>query len=893
MKISKNMADYNDKTDGITHHLNQMYQNWFLDYASYVILERAVPHIGDGFKPVQRRILHSMKRMDDGRYNKVANIVGHTMQFHPHGDASIKDALVQLGQKDLLIDCQGNWGNILTGDDAAAGRYIEARLSKFALDVVFNPKTTEWKLSYDGRNNEPIALPVKFPLLLVQGAEGIAVGLSCKILPHNLNEICDAAISYLHGEPFQLYPDFPTGGSIDVSKYNDGQRGGSVRVRARIEKRDSKTLAITEIPFGKTTGSPSKPSQFIDSILKAAEKGKIKVRKVEDMTASGVEILIHLMPGAASDKTIDALYACTDCEISISPNCCVIDNRKPCFLSVSEVLRKNVDNTLSLLRQERLIRKGELLDALHFASLERIFIQERIYKDKKFENAEDMEAAINHVDSRLAPFKKDFVREVTRDDILRLMEIKMARILKFNDDKAEEHIARIREEVARIDAELDNMVEVTCDWFRFIKEKYGPSHPRLTEIKNFDTIVANKVVEANEKLYINRAEGFIGTGLKKDEFVCNCSDIDDVILFYRDGTYKVVHIAEKLFVGETEVSRQENKRAEIIHVAIFKKNDSRTIYNVVFRDGKGGSYLMKRFNVTSIKYDREFNLTKGTKGSRVVYFTANPNGEAEVIKVTLKPMPKLKRIFFDKDFSEVAIRGRQSMGVLLTKLEVSRIILKSHGSSTLGGRKVWFDPDIKRLNYDEQGNYLGEFNGDDRILVIQPNGEFYLSTIDLNNHFEEEIMRMEKFQPDKVWTAVLFDEDQHGFLYVKRFLLEATPRRQNFMGENPKNQLVCLSDTPFPRFRITMGGVDEFRDPLEVDAESFVGVKGFKAKGKRATVFTVKQVEELEPTRFPDPPATPEPGTESMQEEEPDPYEGKSQSDIADEINGQLHLFDD
>ena len=890
----KNMADYNDKTDGITHHLNQMYQNWFLDYASYVILERAVPHIGDGFKPVQRRILHSMKRMDDGRYNKVANIVGHTMQFHPHGDASIKDALVQLGQKDLLIDCQGNWGNILTGDDAAAARYIEARLSKFALDVVFNPKTTEWKLSYDGRNNEPIALPVKFPLLLAQGAEGIAVGLSCKILPHNLGEICDAAISYLHGEPFQLYPDFPTGGSIDVSKYNDGQRGGSVRVRARIEKRDNKTLAITEIPFGKTTGSPSKPSQFIDSILKAAEKGKIKVRKVEDMTASGVEILIHLMPGASSDKTIDALYACTDCEISISPNCCVIDDRKPCFLSVSDVLRKNVDNTLALLRQERLIRKGELLEALHFASLERIFIQERIYKDKKFENAEDMEQAIAHVDSRLSPFKKDFVREVTRDDILRLMEIKMARILKFNDDKAEEHIARIREEVAHIDEELAGMVEVTCDWFRFIKEKYGPSHPRLTEIKNFDTIVANKVVEANQKLYINRAEGFIGTGLKKDEFICNCSDIDDVILFYRDGTYKVVHIAEKLFVGETEVSRQDGKRAEIIHVAIFKKNDSRTIYNAVFRDGKGGSYLMKRFNVTSIKYDREFNLTKGTKGSRVVYFTANPNGEAEVIKVTLKPMPKLKRIFFDKSFSEVAIRGRQSMGVLLTKLEVSRIVLKSHGSSTLGGRKVWFDPDIKRLNYDEQGNYLGEFNGDDRILVVQPNGDFYLSTIDLNNHFEEEILRMEKYQPDKVWTAVLFDEDQHGFLYVKRFLIEATARRQNFMGENPKNRLVCLSDIPFPRFRITMGGVDEFRDPLEVDAESFVGVKGFKAKGKRATVFTVKQVEELEPTRFPDAPASEEPGPEGGQpEEEPDPYEGKSQSDVADEINGQLHLFDD
>lgn len=663
-------------------------------------------------------------------------------------------------------------------------------------------------------------------------------------------------------------------------------------MRAKIEKRDSKTLVITEIPFGKTTGSPSRPSQFIDSILKAAEKGKIKVRKVEDMTASGVEILIHLMPGASSDKTIDALYACTDCEISISPNCCVIDGQKPCFLSVSDVLRKNVDTTLSLLRQERLIRKGELLEGLHFASLERIFIENRIYKDKKFEQAEDMEQAIAHVDSRLEPFKKDLVREVTRDDILRLMEIKMARILKFNSDKAEEHMLRIREEVARIDAELSNMVEVTCDWFRFIKDKYGASHPRLTEIKNFDTIVANKVVEANQKLYINRAEGFIGTGLKKDEFICNCSDIDDVILFYRDGTYKVVHIADKLFVGETEVSRQENKRAELIHVAIFKKNDSRTIYNVVYRDGKGGNYLMKRFNVTTIKYDHEFNLTKGTKESRVVYFTANPNGEAEVIKVTLKPMPKLKRIFFDKDFSEVAIRGRQAMGVLLTKLEVSRITLKSHGTSTLGGRKVWFDPDIKRLNYDEQGLYLGEFGGEDRILVIQPNGDFYLTTIDLNNHFEGDIMRMEIYQPDKVWTAVLFDEDQHGYLYVKRFLMEATTRHQNFLGENPKNRLMCLTDVPYPRMRVTLGGTDEFRDPLELDVESFVGVKGFKAKGKRATVFEVNTVEELEPLHQPAPDKPAESNAEETPEE-PDPYEGKTQRDVADEINGQLHLFDD
>ncbi|MCR4591598.1 MAG: DNA gyrase/topoisomerase IV subunit A, partial [Bacteroidaceae bacterium] len=712
------MTDDVSMMDGITHHLNKMYQSWFLDYASYVILERAVPHIGDGFKPVQRRIMHSMKRMDDGRYNKVANIVGHTMQFHPHGDASIKDALVQLGQKDLLIDCQGNWGNIITGDDAAAGRYIEARLSKFALDVVFNPKTTEWKLSYDGRNKEPIALPVKFPLLLAQGAEGIAVGLNCKILPHNLNEICDAAIQYLHGEEFHIYPDFPTGGSIDVSRYNDGQRGGVVRVRAKIEKRDNKTLAITEIPYGKTTGTASKPSTFIESILKANEKGKIKIRNVEDLTADKAEILIHLTPGASSDKTIDALYACTDCEISISPNCCVIDEKKPCFLSVSDVLRRNVDTTLNLLKQERLIRRGELMEALHFASLEQIFIEERIYKDKQFENAKTMDAACEWIDERLTPWYPKMVREVTKDDILRLMDIKMARILKFNKEKAEENIARIKDEVKQIDKELANMVEVTCDWFRFIQEKYGKDHPRLTEIRNFDNISAAKVVEANEKLYINREEGFIGTSLKKDEFVCNCSDIDDVIVFYKDGTYKVVRIAEKLFVGETERSKAEKKKAEIIHLAIFRKSDSRTIYNVVYRDGKNGICYIKRFNVTSVTRDREYDLTQGKAGSRVLYFTANPNGEAEVIKVILKPNPKLKRVFFDKDFSELAIKGRQSMGNMLTKLDVSRIALKSQGVSTLGGRKVWYDPDVKRLNYDEQGNFLGEFNSNDQILVI-------------------------------------------------------------------------------------------------------------------------------------------------------------------------------
>jgi len=856
--------------DSITHHLSGMYQSWFLDYASYVILERAVPHIMDGLKPVQRRILHSMKRMDDGRYNKVANIVGHTMQFHPHGDASIKDALVQMGQKELLVDCQGNWGNILTGDDAAAGRYIEARLSKFALDVVFNPKTTEWKLSYDGRNKEPIALPVKFPLLLAQGAEGIAVGLSCKILPHNFNELCDAAVSYLHNEPFELYPDFPTGGSIDVSKYNDGMRGGAVRVRAKIEKRDQKTLAITEIPFGKTTGSPQHPSQFIDSILKAAEKGKIKVRKVEDMTAAGVEILIHLMPGVSSDKTIDALYAFTDCEISISPNCCVIDENRPQFLTVSDVLRRSVDNTKELIKRELEIRRGELLEQLHFASLEKIFIEERIYKGKEFENAKNMDAACAYVDERLTPFYPQFIREVTKDDILRLMEIKMARILKFNKDKADELIARLKQEIEDINRDLANLVEVTAQWFIFLKNKYGAEHQRLTEIRSFDTIEAAKVAEANQKLYINRAEGFIGTGLKKDEFVTNCSDIDDVILFYRDGTYKVIKVAEKVFVGETERSKREKRKAEIIHVDVFKKNDKRTIYNVCYKDGASGVSYIKRFNVTSMTRDREYDVTMGTPKSRITYFTANSNGEAEIIRVVLKPNEKLKKLQLEKDFSEIAIKGRAAMGNILTKNDVFRIQLKSHGGSTLGGRKVWYDPDVQRINYDEHGTYLGEFQNDDSILVILPNGEFYITDFDANNHYEPNLIRIEKFEPEKVWTAVLYDADNNGCPYIKRFMLEASNKHQNFLGDNPESKLLLLTDTPYPRIEINYAEPDSFRGPLEIDADEFIGVKGFKAKGKRLTTFMLANVVELEPLRQPE------------EDEETDEAEAMDESDSAD-----------
>ena len=866
------------KNESVKHQLSGMYQNWFLDYASYVILERAVPHINDGLKPVQRRILHSMKRLDDGRYNKVANIVGHTMQFHPHGDASIGDALVQLGQKDLLIDCQGNWGNILTGDGAAAPRYIEARLSKFALDVVFNPKTTEWQSSYDGRNKEPITLPVKFPLLL---AQGVAVGLSSKILPHNFNDLCNASIAYLRKEEFKLYPDFQTGGSIDVSRYNDGERGGVVKVRAKINKLDNKTLAITEIPYGKTTSS------LIESILKAVEKGKIKVRKVDDNTAEKVEILVHLAPGVSSDKTLDALYAFTDCEVSISPNCCVIDARKPHFLTVSDVLKKSVNNTLSLLRQELEIRKGELLENLHFASLEKIFIEERIYKDVRFEQSENMDAACAHIDERLTPFYPQFIREVTKEDILKLMEIKMARILKFNKDKADENIARIKEEIEDINDKLAHIIDYTINWYEMLKEKYGKNYPRRTELRNFDTIEAAKVVEANEKLYINREEGFIGTSLKKDEFVANCSDIDDVIIFYKDGKYKVVRVTDKMFVGKN-----------VLYVNVFKKNDKRTIYNVVYRDGKEGFHYIKRFNITSITRDREYDVTQGTPGSRIVYFTANPNGEAEVIKITLKPNPRIKKIIYEKDFSDINIKGRQSMGNILSKYEVHKIALKQRGGSTLGGRKVWFDHDVLRLNYDERGQYLGEFQSDDLILIVQENGEFYTTNFDLNNHYDPGICVIEKFNANKVWSAALYDADQQGYPYLKRFTFEATSKKLNYLGENKDSRPILLTSIVYPRVQVIFGGHDSFREALEIDVDEFIGVKSYKAKGKRITTYAVESINELPPVRFPDESSSAEEDNEKENDDDnekeamiEDPDHGKSETDIIDEITGQMKLF--
>ncbi len=860
------------KDENVKHQLSGMYQNWFLDYASYVILERAVPHIMDGLKPVQRRILHSMRRMEDGRYNKVANIVGHTMQFHPHGDASIGDALVQLGQKDLLIDCQGNWGNILTGDSAAAPRYIEARLSRFALDVVFNPKTTEWKLSYDGRNREPVTLPVKFPLLLAQGVEGIAVGLSSKILPHNFNELCDAAISYLHGEDFRLYPDFQTGGSIDVSKYNDGERGGTVRVRSKIEKIDNKTLAVREIPYGKTVAS------VCDSIVKASEKGKIKIRKVEDLTSGSVEILVHLTPGTSSDKTIDALYAFTDCEVSISPNCCVIDERKPHFLTVSDVLRKSVDNTRDLLRRELEIHRDEVRESLHFASLEKIFIEERIYKDKEFEQAKNMDAACEHIDLRLTPYYPQFIREVTKDDILRLMEIKMARILKFNSDKAEEQIVRMKADIEETERHLDNLVEYTVDWFRMLKEKYGKNFPRRTELRNFDTIDSTKVIEANEKLYINREEGFIGTSLKKDEFLANCSNLDDVILFFRDGRYLITPVADKKFVGKN-----------ILYANVFKKNDKRTIYNVCYRDGKNGTTYIKRFAVTSIIRDREYDVTQGTPESKITYFSANPNGEAEIIKVTLKPNPRIRKIIFEEDFSQIGIKGRQAIGNILTRNPVHKITLKQRGGSTLGGRKVWFDRDVLRLNYDGRGEYLGEYQSDELILVVLNNGEFYTTNFDVNNHYEDGIRIMEKFDPNKVWTAVLYDADQQNYPYIKRFCFESSSRKQNYLGDNRNSKLILLTDECYPRLEVVFGGHDSFRDPMIVEADEFIAVKGFKAKGKRLTTYAIDTINELEPTRQPEPqPAAEEP------EEEPenlDPDQDKSEGDILDELTGQMKLF--
>ena len=819
------MAEYNDS---VKQHLTGMYQDWFLDYASYVILERAVPAIEDGLKPVQRRILHAMKGVDDGKYNKVANIVGQTMQYHPHGDASIGDALVQLGQKNLLIDCQGNWGNTLTGDGAAAPRYIEARLSKFALDTVFNPKTTQWMMSYDGRKKEPIHLPIKFPLLLAQGVEGIAVGLNSKILPHNFCEICDAALAYLRGEEFQLYPDFSTGGEIDVSRYNDGERGGAVRIRAKIQKSDdNKTLIITEIPFGTTT------TKIIETIMRAVQKGKIKVRKVDDFTAEEARIEVQLAPGSSSDKTIDALYAFTDCEVNISPNCCVVQDKKPIFTTVSDLLSMSVEHTKSLLKWELEIAKAELEEQYFFTSLEKIFIENRIYKEKGYEEAPDKEKLIAFVDKALDPWKEKLIREVRREDIERLFEIRMIRITRFDSKKADELMRELDKKIKATIKNLKNLNDYTIAWFDSLKSKYGHLYPRRTEVRNFANINIKTVVEANEKLYINRADGFIGTGLKKDEYLFNCSDIDEVIIFHKDGKYKIVKVADKVFVG-----------TDIIHIDIYRKNDHRTIYNAIYRDGKKGIYFMKRFAVTGVARDKEYDLTQGKPGSRVMYFTANPNGEAEVIKIQLKPALHLKKLEVIKDLSELAIKSRTARGNVLTKYEVKAITLKQKGHSTLGGRKVWFDPDVLRLNYDGQGMYLGEFVEEDRILVITTNGDYYLTTFELTAHFDQNIWRIEKFDRDKVWSLAMWNADL-GYYYGKRFQLDAQLKVQNMLGENSDSKMTILTDREEAMFRITF--VDETKLPIEVNMSDFIEAKSAKAKGKRFSTLDIAKIEDITP----------------------------------------------
>jgi topoisomerase-4 subunit A len=808
--------------------LSGMYQDWFLDYASYVILERAVPHMSDGLKPVQRRILYSMKRMDDGRFNKVANIIGHTMQFHPHGDASIGDALVQLGQKDLLVESQGNWGNILTGDGAAAPRYIEARLSKFALEVTFNNKTTEWMSSYDGRNKEPVSLPAKFPLLLAMGVEGIAVGLSSKILPHNFNELIDASINYLQGKPFVLYPDFPTGGMIDVSKYNDGIRGGAVKVRARIEKVDRKGLVITEVPFGRTTSS------LIESIVKASDRGKIKIRKIDDNTAGGVEIVIQLQAGISPDKTIDALYAFTDCELSISPNACVITHEnKPAFLGVSDILRYSADQTVKLLTRELEIRKAELEEEWHFSSLEKIFIEKRIYRD--IEESETWEAVITAIDNGLNPYKKLFRREITRDDIIKLTEIKIKRISKYDSSRADERIRGIETELEEVVNHLANIIPYAINYYRQIKKKFGKHNERHTEIRSFETIEATKVVAANAKLYVNRQEGFIGTGLKKDEYVCDCSDIDDIIVIRKDGSYLITRVMEKQFVGK-----------DVLYVQVFLRNDARTIYNIVYQDGRDGACYVKRCALTGLTRDKEYSLGRGTSGTKVLYLSANPNGEAEVIRIYHKPKARLKKLTFEFDFGELAIKGRGSMGNILTRNAVHKISLKEKGLSTLGGRKVWFDEAVLRLNVDGRGRFLGEFASEDMLLVVTRGGWYRTSGTDLSLHFEDDLLLLEKFRESKIFSAVYWDKEQE-YYYVKRFAFEESERLQCFISDSEGSKLISLTEVEYPRLELNFGGRNEGRRPEIIEVAEFIGVKSFRAKGKRLSNYSVTDIRELEP----------------------------------------------
>lgn len=814
-------------------HLSGMFKNWFLDYASYVILERAVPNVLDGLKPVQRRIMHSLKELDDGRFNKAANVIGNTMKYHPHGDASIGDAMVQLGQKELLIDTQGNWGNILTGDSAAAPRYIEARLSKFALDVMFNPKITDWQLSYDGRNKEPVALPVKFPLLLAQGVEGIAVGLTSKILPHNFIELIDASIDCLKGVETTIYPDFPTGGLVDISKYNDGARGSRVRVRAKINQNDKKTLTINEIPFGTNTTS------LIESIISANDKGKIKIKKIDDNTAQNVEIVIHLAPGVSPDTTIDALYAFTNCEISISPTCCVIDDHKPRFIDVKEILKISVQNTLDLLRKELEIERAEALEQWHFASLERIFIEKEVYERmKKCKTDAEINTAI---DTGLKPFVKNLVREVTLEDILRLRKIPIDRISKYNSDKAEDVIKAIEDDIEQINYDLEHLVECAIKYYERIKNKYGKGRERKTEIKNFDNIEAALVAVANEKLYVNREEGFIGTALKKDEFVCECSDIDDIIAFREDGNFQVVKVNDKVFVGKN-----------IIYVGVFKKNDERTIYNMIYQDGKVGNIMVKRFAVVGITRDKEYCLTKGSPNSKVLYFTANPNGEAEIVNVVHKPKPRLKVISFEFDFSTMAIKGRSSIGNILTRNPVRRITLKDEGVSTLGAREIWFDDTVNRLNVEQRGISLGAFEPEDKILAVMKSGHYRVYSTDLSNHFDEDIILIEKFDDKKIFSSIYFDAEQN-FYFVKRFNFDFSDKKQCFISEAEGSYLFDFSKDKYPMVEVDFQVKKANAKTNEViNISEFIGVKSYKAKGKRLSEKPITSVKMLDPLPVPE-----------------------------------------
>ncbi len=858
---------HSDSQEYKVRYISGMYKNWFLDYASYVILERAVPHVSDGLKPVQRRILHSMKRMDDGRYNKVANIIGHTMQFHPHGDASIGDALVQLGQKDLLIDMQGNWGNIYTGDGAAAPRYIEARLSKFALDVVFNPKTTQWKPSYDGRNKEPFHLPVKFPLLLAQGVEGIAVGLASKIMPHNFNELIDASIAHLKGEDFTLLPDFLTGGLADFSEYDDGRRGGKIKVRAKIIKKDTKTLAITELPFGKTTVS------LIDSIVYANDKGKIKIKKIEDNTSDQVEILVHLPSDVSSDKMIDALYAVTDCEVSISPNTTVILGDKPKFTDVKEILRYSADNTLNLLQEELKIRMSELEDAWHSASLEKIFIENRIYLS--IEDCETWECIIQTIEKGLKPFIKNLKRPVTEDDITKLTEIKIKRISKYDAFKADNYLKSIIDEIEEINYKLAHIVDYTIDYFKSIKKKYGKGKERRTEIRSFEDIAARKVVVRNKKLYVNYEDGFAGTSLRQDNYVDDCSDIDLIIVFRKDGTYFVKDVDEKFYIGKN-----------VLHIAVWRKNDTRTIYNVIYYDGGSGNYYMKRFFVKSIIKDKEYNLTKGNDGSKIMWFTANSNGEAETVKITHRPRKRLKNRIIEIDFSQLAVKGRNSMGNIATKYGIQKISLKEEGVSTLGGRKIWFDAEVLRLNAEGRGVLLGEFAGDDKILVLYKNGSYQITAFDLSTHFEPDVLVIEKYVADKIWSVVYFDADQN-YPYLKRFKFDISNGISSFIGSNSKSKLLDLSDNASVIFEIEFGGKHAHRENEAIHAEAFIAEKSINARGKRLSTYTIKKIHKTEPEEI----KKPEPDFNEKEADNTD-YSEPEFEVIKTDKDGNRTLFD-